>query len=252
VGRRVDHARLKDFEEVHKACASVLTTEQLSSVIDAAIRQFGFRWFALVHEGHLDKHLPERLMITNYPPSWVDEVISDRLYMDDPVHIASARSAIGLRWERIADVIAPTRRQLSVLTRGRDHGLVSGFTVPFRIPGERGAFFTVARKTDRPFSNVEIMTAQLIAGVAFQRGRELVGEMRSTSSSVPLSPRQIECIELIAGGKTDWEIGTILRLSQNTVHEYIEGARRRYGVKTRSQLVLAAARDGKIGFNYVR
>lgn len=249
MGRCLDYARLKDFEEVRKTCAEVDTTEQLSSVIDAAIRQFGFRWFALVHDGDLDRHLPDRLLITNYPPSWVDEVINDRLYLDDPVHVASARSAVGLRWERIADVIAPTRRQLSVLTRGRDHGLVSGFTVPFRIPGERGAFFTVARKTERPLSNVEAMTAQLVAGVAFQRGRELVGGVRSTVTSVLLSPRQIECLELIAGGKTDWEIGKILCLSPNTVHEYIEGARRRYGVRTRSQLVLAAARDGKINFN---
>lgn len=252
MGRRLDHARLSDFDEVQKACAKVVTTAQLSSVIDAAIREFGFRWFALVHDGHLQKQRPEQLMMTNYPASWVDEVISHRLYMHDPVHIASARSAFGLCWERIADVIAPTRRQLSVLTRGRDHGLVSGFTIPFRIPGERGAFFTVARKRDRPFSNVEMMTARLIAGVAFQRGRELVGGIELTVPSVSLSPRQIQCLELIAEGKTDWEIGTILGLSQNTIHEYIEEARRRYQVKTRSQLVLAAVRDGKISFNHMK
>src|SRR3546814_3064664 len=86
--------------------------------------------------------------MTNYPSSWVDEVITNRLYRDDPVHAASIRSPTGICWERIHDVIAPTHVQLSVLERGRAHGLESGYTVPFRVPGERGAFFSVARRKD--------------------------------------------------------------------------------------------------------
>jgi DNA-binding CsgD family transcriptional regulator len=46
-------------------------------------------------------------------------------------------------------------------------------------------------------------------------------------------------------------MGIILNLSPRTVHEYVEGARRRYGVRTRSQLVLAAARDGYVSLNYL-
>lgn len=63
---------------------------------------------------------------------------------------------------------------------------------------------------------------------------------------VPLSPRQVECIALVAQGKSDWEIGQILGLSRDTVHEYVESARRRYGVRRRTQLVLRAVRDGHL------
>lgn len=249
--RHRDPARLKDFEEFHKACSEAVTTEELSSEINAAVREFGFRWFALIHNADLEKRLPNRLMITNYPSAWVEEVIDKRLYLDDPVHVASVRSVVGLPWERIPDVIAPSRRQLEVLKRGRDHGLVSGFTVPFRIPSEPGAFFSVARRNERPFVNSDIMAAQLVAAIAFERGRELVGGGKSSISVVSLSPRHIDCLRLIAQGKTDWEIGKILRLSPATVHEYVEAARCRYGVRTRSQLVLAAARDGYICLDYM-
>src|SRR3546814_856884 len=135
----LDSAWLRDFEEVHNACEATETCAQLTAVIDAAVRQFGFRWFALVDDGDLFKHRPGCLMVTNYPSSWVDEVISTRLYRNDPVHAASIRSANGLGWERIPEMIAPTRVQLSVLERGRAHGLTTGYTVPFRIPGEHGA-----------------------------------------------------------------------------------------------------------------
>src|SRR3546814_17761832 len=100
--------------------------------------------------------------MTNYPSSWVDEVITNRLYRDDPVHAASIRSPTGICWERIHDVIAPTHVQLSVLERGRAHGLESGYTVPFRVPGERGAFFSVAGRKDGAFTYDEATVTQQI------------------------------------------------------------------------------------------
>jgi DNA-binding CsgD family transcriptional regulator len=251
MAQALDSAQLRDFEEVHRACESAESGAQLSEVIGGAIRQFGFRWFALVDDGDLCERSSGCLMLTNYPSSWVDEVISARLYRDDPVHAASIRSPTGLCWERIPEVIAPTRKQFSVLERGRAHGLTAGYTVPFRIPGERGAFFSVAGPKDRPFTYTEAITAQLIGGIAFQKGRALVKGRAVKARGAPLSPRQIDCLRLIAAGKTEWEIGKILGLSPSTVHEYVEGARRRYGVKTRSQLVLAAARDGYVSLNYL-
>lgn len=247
----LDSAQLRDFEEVHRACEATETAAGLSAVVDAAARQFGFRWFALVDDGDLCKHRSGCLMLTNYPSSWVDEVISARLYRDDPVHAASIRSPTGLCWERVPEIITPTRVQLSVLERGRAHGLTTGYTIPFRIPGERGAFFSIARSKDRPFTYSEAIAAQLIGGMAFQKGRALIKGRAVKARSGPLSQRQIDCLRLIAAGKTEWEMGKILGLSPSTIHEYVEGARRRYGVKTRSQLVLAAARDGYVSLNYL-
>jgi len=247
----LDSAQLKDFEEVQKACERSQTNAQLSSVVDAAIRSFGFSWFALIDDGDIGKDRPDCLMITNYPSSWVDEVISGRLYRNDPVHAASIRSPTGLCWGRICEVISPTQVQLSVLERGRAHGLNAGYTVPFRIPGERGAFFTVARRTAQPFTYAEATSAQIIGGIVFQKARAMIEGRVVIAHGTPLSPRQIDCLRLIAAGKTEWEIGIILGLSPSTIHEYVEGARRRYGVKTRSQLVLAAARDGYVSLNYL-
>jgi DNA-binding CsgD family transcriptional regulator len=251
MAQALEFTQLSDFEAVYHASEKAQTHAELFSVIDAAIRSFGFPWFALVDDGDLIKGRSSCLFMTNYPSSWVDEVITNRLYRDDPVHAASIRSPTGLCWERIHDVIAPTHVQLSVLERGRAHGLESGYTVPFRIPGERGAFFSVARRKGGAFTYAEATVTQLIGGIAFQRGRELIEGRAVKALGAPLSPRQIDCLRLIAAGKTEWEIGIILNLSPRTVHEYVEGARRRYGVRTRSQLVLAAARDGYVSLNYL-
>src|SRR3546814_8377204 len=71
----LDSAELRDFEEVHTACEAAESSAELSEVIAGAIQQFGFRWFALVDDGDLHKHRSDCMMLTNYPSSWVDEVI---------------------------------------------------------------------------------------------------------------------------------------------------------------------------------
>lgn len=76
--------------------------------------------------------------------------------------------------------------------------------------------------------------------------RSLLGENREVFEPVTLSPRQIDCVALVAQGKSDWEISQILGLGRDTVHEYVEGARRRYDVRRRTQLVLRAVRDGHL------
>lgn len=251
MARSLGSAQLREFASIQKSCEALRTTSELQKTFDGAIRSFGFSWFALVDDGDIGTHLPNCLMMTNYPTAWVDEVISCRLYRHDPVHAASIRSPAGLCWERIGEFIAPTRTQLSIMERGRSHGLRSGYTVPFRIAGERGAFFTIARPEDRPFTFIETATAQILGGILFEKARELVRSTSTIHQRVRLSPRQIDCLQLIAAGKTEWEMGIILDLSPSTIHDYVESARRRYGVRTRSQLVLAAARDGYISLNHL-
>lgn len=55
-----------------------------------------------------------------------------------------------------------------------------------------------------------------------------------------LSPREIECLRLAAGGKTDNEIGRILAISPRTTRFHIENAKRKLGVATRVQAVAEA------------
>ncbi|BCW87771.1 hypothetical protein sos41_09010 [Alphaproteobacteria bacterium SO-S41] len=50
-----------------------------------------------------------------------------------------------------------------------------------------------------------------------------------------LTPRERDCIAFVAAGKTDWEISTILSLSQATVRFHVDNARHKLGATTRAQ-----------------
>ena len=63
-----------------------------------------------------------------------------------------------------------------------------------------------------------------------------------------LTPRQRDCVVLVAQGKSDWEIGQLLGISESTVHKHIEDAKRRFGVSTRIQLVVRSLFDARLSF----
>jgi len=75
---------------------------------------------------------------------------------------------------------------------------------------------------------------RFVCQAALNQLTQLSDDGRAAPAS-PLTPRQREVLALVADGKSDGDIAAALALSQNTVHEHIEEAKRRIGVRTRVQ-----------------
>ena|SRR5262245_36592386 len=61
-----------------------------------------------------------------------------------------------------------------------------------------------------------------------------------------VTPRESEVLAWVAAGKSDWAIGRLLNISDKTVNFHVENAKRKLGVGTRVQAVIAALRAGII------
>lgn len=64
------------------------------------------------------------------------------------------------------------------------------------------------------------------------------------ADAIGLTRREIECLEWVSLGKSDWEIGRILELSRKTVNLYIERSKKKLDVSTRIQAVVLAIQMG--------
>jgi DNA-binding CsgD family transcriptional regulator len=67
-----------------------------------------------------------------------------------------------------------------------------------------------------------------------------------TAHGPRVSGRESQVLRWVAAGKSDWEVGQILRISEKTVNFHVENAKRKLGVATRIQAVVAAMREGLI------
>jgi LuxR family quorum-sensing system transcriptional regulator CciR len=187
---------------------------------------------------------PAPVGFTNYPAAWRGEL--RRGLAHDPVVRCAERRAAGFAWDEMPLIVDLTPHERARLERAARHGLVNGFTVPVHVPGEALGSSNFAVKGDRELPRRNFVAAQALGTHAFEAMRALLrrepgGRLASPAPEAePLTRRQRECLALVARGKSDSVIAEILGIRPHTVTEHIEAARRRYGVATRSQLIVRA------------
>ena len=232
---------------------------QLFGLLAAIAGEMQFDHFALVHHvdlrprGTLHEHAISKdfIALSNYPQAWVDQYISDEIVSNDPVLLASQRTNVGFGWDQVPQMITVTAAHRDITERTRKAGICDGFTVPANIPGQLNGSCNFAVGPARGVPRQNFPMAQLIGSFAFEAANKLVARMRDGPADEPvrLTQRQLECIVLVARGKSDWEIGQILGLSPATVTAYMQDARERYDVPKRIQVVLRALYDGTVPFS---
>ena len=69
---------------------------------------------------------------------------------------------------------------------------------------------------------------------------------RHAASGPPLSPREIEVLELIAAGRSNKEIGAALFIAEGTVKTHVASIHEKLGVRDRTEAVVRAVQRGII------
>lgn len=188
-------------------------------------------------------------IISNYPARW-QELFRKRDYsLTSPILAACQRRGGAIRWMDLEKIIPMTRAQREYLQEARKIGLASGCSIASHMPDMPtvSAHFVMRDNVElqpRPF-----MLAILLGIAVGQQARNLWRAQlpdAAAETGERLSPRQVDCIKLVARGMTSWEIATVLGISDQTVSEYIADARRRLAVSNRAQLVLKALKQGYI------
>jgi len=225
------------------------TEAELHRLLEDVTVEIGFRYFALI--SHVDFRYSRRdtIRLDNYPKSWTEKFVNNGFFARDPVLQASLTSTVGFTWSDLPSIIDIDKSQRAILESAGKHGLGSGFTVPANIPGEINGSCSFATREGTDFPSTNLLVAQLIGTFAFEAARRLSRtESRHRRNAPHLTPRQRDCLLWASRGKTDWEIGHILGLKEETVTEYLNAARQRYGVTKRLPLAIRAIFDGQISF----
>ena len=237
--------RLSDrFIEAARSCPDL---PRLRTLLGDVARDLGFRYFALLDHASLGAAHSGLLRIDNYPESWVHELVERGYAADDPVHLASRRANTGFGWRDIELLVRLERRHRKILARSRRHGLGAGFTVPANVPGEPTASCSFAVRVGSEIPVGRLHCAELIGAHALRAARRL-RPLPEPGPRPRLSRREVQCLQLAARGKTDWEIARILGLSVETARQYMKRARAAYDSVSRTQLVVHGLRDAWISF----
>jgi LuxR family transcriptional regulator, quorum-sensing system regulator CciR len=218
--------------------------DQLRQAFGRAVQELGFDHFALQGEG-------ARLLLADLPANWIFRPDPAR----DIIFSAAARSLSPFLWSDIPRFVALSRADARAVENGPP-----GFAVPIHagpfsagtaaspgladVSGFAGCCsFLVRRGAILPVES--FAAAHYIATLALE-GLQRVDRAKPVHPR--LTPRQRDCMILAAQGKSDWEIGKLLGISESTVHKHIEDAKRRFGVSTRIQLIVRGLAEARLSF----
>lgn len=151
----------------------------------------------------------------------------------DPVEGDLRRCGVPYCWLQREDAGGPAR------------AAYRGLSVPIQALGELEGCFTLA--TRRPAAASELDAARAMA-LLFSRYLYLaclphIGEFRR-SHSPQLRPREVECLSWAARGKTTWEIGRVLDISEHTVVYHLRNAAEKLQAVNRQQAITKSIQLG--------
>ncbi len=232
-----------------EGCAAINDEAALRAILQEMTRELGFKQYALLHHVDLARPPAHSINVMNYEEAWLERIVRNRYFHDDPILAASNRRLTGFGWREVPDIIRLSRRQRKILQEARLHGLLDGFTVPVQVAGEyRG---TCSFGSDQPVDLTHHVAgyAQLVAVFCFEAARRIAQQQEGTHAPIPqLTQRQLDCLVIAGSGKTNWEISRILGVSEDTVRKHIMDAMRRYDVSKRTLLIVRALFDGYLSY----
>ncbi|MBX0327379.1 response regulator transcription factor [Oscillochloris sp. ZM17-4] len=107
------------------------------------------------------------------------------------------------------------------------------------------AILNDVRKGDYPINDL-VLSFPEVASQVLAAFRQMVVDEDTQSIFSPLSPRELEVLELVAAGRTNKEIALLLDISNQTVKNHVSSILRKLAVNDRTQAVVYAMRRGWI------
>lgn len=182
------------------------------------------------------EQLPSRSIYTTYPESWLVRYQQAEHIAHDPVVRQATQTTLPIFWDKSA------KGRSVVFDEAREHGLANGITIPIHGANGEWSLFSVASDTDslkdRGHASAFVGQIQLAAFYVNEAARRF-GEAAPITIR-PLTKREKECLLWAARGKTSWEIGGILSISEPTAIFHLTNAKNKLQATNRRQAVAKA------------
>ncbi|HET9642638.1 MAG TPA: autoinducer binding domain-containing protein [Burkholderiaceae bacterium] len=191
---------------------------------------------------------PQFISVENLPERYIE------LFQDlgdvklDPVMQHCKRQSVPIVWSQqtyVAEGVMPKWEQQA------SFGLSTGIAMALHLPEGRHFVLGVMRDQALPASPGEltrlVADVQLFAVYAQDAAMRVLVAPELQPERPKLTPRELEALRWTMEGKTAWEVGTILGISERTAVLHINNAMHKLGCVNKHQAVLKALKLGLIG-----
>jgi DNA-binding CsgD family transcriptional regulator len=226
---------------------SVGSIDETWSAFMAFVCRFGFTHGGLADMPGPHERIEDTTLCLSWPEEWRQRYFEKNYIIDDPANLHLERSHAPFTWDEMLASPLYTKQQRHIVSEASEFGLFTGLIVPLPGIGMGPALVTIAGGTVE--LSARNRAALHLAAIYTHARVRLLSQRKARLLALPrLSPRERECLQWVAVGKSDWEISEILSISEKTVNTHLERVKKKFGVRTRTQAVVQGLRTRAIGF----
>jgi DNA-binding CsgD family transcriptional regulator len=189
----------------------------------------------------------EFITVDNTPPEFLQVFHDPSVGRFDPVMQHCKRQSLPIIWDQATYT---AHGQGALWEEQARFGYHTGIAMALHLPEGRHFQMGVDRDRALPSDRGEltrlVADLQLFAVHALDAALRVLIPRPESDDAPALTPRELEALRWTMDGKTAWEVGTILGISERTVVAHLNSAMRKLGSINKHQAVLKALRLGLI------
>jgi DNA-binding CsgD family transcriptional regulator len=230
--------------------SSVLEARSREEFRDEVVRftqRLGFETFSAITVVERGAGQVESIAIDNTPDEFSDSYSNPQLQKRDPVMQHIRRQSVPIIWDQDTYV---THGAAELWEQQARFGYATGIALALHLPEGRHFLLGVDRDQSLPADPAVLQRVvadlQLFAVHAQDAALRLLLPPTLQPERPALTPRELECLRWTMEGKTAWEVGAILGISERTAVLHVNNAMHKLACVNKHQAVLKALRLGLI------
>lgn len=220
------------------------SVEEIAACFMAFVGFFGFEALMigqLVNPALVPKN--KRLLISNWPNELREQRAAEQIDLHDPVGRYALKTKSPFTWQEAYD--HANRFGRKVYRDVAEHGYRSGMMFPVHSYDAVPGGVSIGSRECLSLVRRDIGLIDLVAQHAYVRLDDLIGPFPHQIKA-QLSKREIEVVHYAAAGKTNWEIGEILGISEFTVRDCLKILASKLETSNRTHTVAVAIAQNHI------
>ncbi len=218
-------------------------TPEVCDVILKAVRPYGFKHILagiIPLPGSSKAQQVSNIVLAQWPDGWAERYFSSGYLFVDPAIRRLTSDITPFQWTELDPLCRHDPMATRVMKEAGDFQLNCGFTVPLvTLEGDVAGFSMAGARIEMPPRSRGMLS--LVATYAFGHALNLRIK-KNDAVQAKITKREQEILQWAAAGKTEWEIGEILNISEHTVDKFFRSARTKLGAINRTQAVAEAFR----------
>jgi len=232
---------LKVLCDAYDAMERAQGPDELRAEMHKFARQMGFELYTYALTINAPALKPQQYFINGFPNKWLERYLSKDYFKVDPLIRHAERSTLPAIW---SDERFHEGKLEEFWAEAHAFGLQEGLTFAVHEqPGITG-IFSLARDQALDMKPADLAAlvgrAQMFASLLHQAATRIALPSLVPEHGNSLTARERECLKWAAEGKTAWEIGQILNITERTAVFHLNNVIQKLGATNKTQAIVRA------------